>query len=126
LVLIVQRVARFEQQPRCGRVAFALAQPATKRVWPAAGGELNLCEDGRPPLKMCPGQPAVLVPARGHCAGGAAPVDTPELAQAISAALNAGGLSIEQLRDQLQQQGPGASAQTAPDRGVTDATGGRH
>jgi hypothetical protein len=107
-------------------VAFALAQPATKRVWPAAGGELNLCEDGRPPLKMCPGQPAVLVPPQGHCAVGVAPVDTPEVAQAISAALKAGGLSVEQLRDQLQHQGPGASSQTAPGRGMTNATGGRH
>ena len=91
----------FKQQPRCGRVQFALGQPTAKIVFAAFAGQMNVCEDGQPPLRTCPDRPGVLVPATGSCKDGRPPVDTEEVAVAIRAA---GGLTQEQmLRNWLQQ-----------------------
>jgi len=101
---VAQRVVRFTQQSRCGRVRFALAQPASKKVWPAFGGQMNVCEDGQPPLRTCPEHQSVLVPATSVCATGKPPVDTEEVAAAIRAATNAGAITHDQmLRDWFQK-----------------------
>src|ERR1019366_3656262 len=71
--LVAQRVVRFTQQSRCGRVRFALAQPVSKKVWPAFGGQMNVCKDGQPPLRTCPEHQTVLVPATSVCASGKPP-----------------------------------------------------
>ena len=95
--LVAQRIVRFTQQTRCGRVRFALAQPAAKKVWPAFGGQMNVCEDGQPPLRTCPERVGVLVPATSVCAGGKPPVDTEEVAAAIRAATSAGAITHDQM-----------------------------
>ena len=79
------RLQRFEQQARCGRVVFAMWQPSSNKAWPAIGGELNICEDGQPPLRVCKDGPGVLVPSASTCRDQSAPQDTPEVAAAIAA-----------------------------------------
>ena len=95
------RITLFAQQTRCGRVAFVLAQPSSHHAWPTMGGQLNLCEDGLPPWQQCPATPGVLVPPNSTCADHSAPEDTAEVKEAIRAALAAGGLSKEQVRNSL-------------------------
>lgn len=95
--IVAARVVRFTQQARCGRIRFAMGQPLSKKLWPAMGGEMNVCEDGQPPLRVCPERPGVLVPANAVCASGKTPVDTPEVAAAIAAAIKAGDISHDQM-----------------------------
>lgn len=80
------RVVRFRQQAKCGRVAFMVVQPSSHRGWTDLGGQINICEDGGPPWKVCPERPGVLVPPGRQCADGTTGVDTPEVAAAIRAA----------------------------------------
>jgi hypothetical protein len=100
IVIQAMRTVRFVQQPRCGRVVFALAQPSSHRAWPALGAQLNICEDGQPPLRVCTDRPQVLVPPSTTCRDNKRPVDTEEIASAIAAALSAGDLSAAQVRTQ--------------------------
>lgn len=99
--ILAARVLSFKQQPRCGRVQFAFGQPTAKIVFAAFAGQMNVCEDGQPPLRTCPDRPGVLVPASDACKDGRPAVDTEEVAAAIRAA---GGLTQEQmLRTWLHQ-----------------------
>jgi hypothetical protein len=95
--IVAQRILRFTQQARCGRISFALAQLNANRVWPAIGGHMNVCEDGQPPLRTCPEHPGVLVPVTSVCADGKPPVDTAEVAAAIRSDVDAGGVTHEQM-----------------------------
>ena len=98
IVVQAMRMQRFVQQARCGRVVFGMSQPSSHKAWPALGGELNICEDGLPPLRMCKDRPNILVPASSICRDGSAPQDTTEVAAAISDALNRGGLTSDQAK----------------------------
>lgn len=101
--LKVYRVTRFKSQPACGRVSFGLYQASTRTFWGQFGGQLNVCDDGTPPLKVCAGSPELVLADR-LCRDGSHPVDTAEVKQAIEDAKKAGGLSPEQLRDKLRAQ----------------------
>jgi hypothetical protein len=124
IALMAKRVIAFRQQPRCGRVSFVLGQPTAKVVFGSFAGQMNICEDGQPPLRTCADQPGVLVPPTAVCNGGKAPVDTAEVAEAIHAA---GGLTHEQmlrawakqLNDRAQSRAvtASASAVAAPPQG---------
>ncbi|WP_175816904.1 hypothetical protein [Burkholderia diffusa] len=92
VVILARRVAAFKEQSRCGRVAYIVAQPTSHIAWTDMGGELNICDDGNPPLRMCKAQAGKLVLPDSVCPDGAAPVDTPEVSAAISSAISAGGL----------------------------------
>jgi hypothetical protein len=105
-----KRVARFSSQQRCGRVAFAVAQPSSHHVFPQLGGELNLCEDGQPPLRHCADNPGTLVPATAHCRNGAQPVDTEEVAAAIQASVSRGGLLPQEARAKFARQAAAAAS----------------
>ena len=111
LELRAMRLLRFRQQPRCGRVAFGLWQPQTRRVVAAIAGQLNICEDGRPPLQECAANPGTLVPAGAICTdatGQRQPAhDTAEVRQAIQGSVAQGGMSVEQIRATKR---PGAGA----------------
>lgn len=96
LFFVVKRTQRFEKQPKCGRIAFWVVQPASMTVWPQLGGELNICENEDPPLKECKGQG--LVPHTALCANGAQPTDTAEVEKAIKDALSRGGLTHDQVK----------------------------
>ena len=96
LEIRAQLLQRFVQQPNCGRIVFAVAQPASRTIWPQIGGQLNICEDGLPPLRVCPDRPATLVPPDAKCANGRLAQDTPEVAKAIDAALRSGNITSEQ------------------------------
>ncbi|MGR9603124.1 hypothetical protein ACU80P_22085 [Pandoraea sputorum] len=87
VVIFAKRLVKFEQQPQCARVGFAIGQPTSKVFYSDMGGQLNICADGEPPLRMCKSQPTKLVPANASCPDGSMPVDTPEVAAAIAAAL---------------------------------------
>jgi len=93
-----QRVLRFTQQARCGRIVFAITQPSKNIAWIDLGGQLNICEDGTPPWRLCKDKPNVLVPPNGTCADKSEPQDTPEVKAAIEKALANGGLTKEQAR----------------------------
>jgi hypothetical protein len=114
IAIAAWRLARFTQQEHCGRVAYALSQPSTKRVFTAFGGELNICEDGQPPLRECAAHPGVLVPATSRCTDGSAPQDTSEVAQAIRDAIARGGKTREQVREQLVQRAAESKAGSRP------------
>lgn len=103
LSLKVFRVARFKSQPACGRVSFGLYQASTRTFWGQFGGQLNVCEDGTAPLKICSGSSDLVLPDR-PCRDGTHPVDTQEVQQAIDEAIKAGGLSPKQVRDKMRAQ----------------------
>jgi len=112
IVVEATRVVRFASQPNCGRVAYVVAQPSSHKVWSGLGGQLNLCQDGLPPLRQCPGRPATLVPPMRRCSDGTAPEDTPEVAAAIRASIEHGQVTAEEIHRRLH--GP-----------ATPASGGR-
>jgi hypothetical protein len=101
------RVARFTSQPRCGRVGYALFQASSNTYWPQFGGQMNVCDDGTPPLRSCKGS-TTLVPAESQCSDGTFPVDTPEIKAAIAKAVEGGSMTGEQFKAQFKprpQQG---------------------
>ena len=97
IVVQAMRVVRFVQQSRCGRVVFGFSQRLSHKGW--LGGQLNICEDGLPPLRVCADRPTVLVPSASRCRDNSSPVDTAEVAAAIASALANGDLSPEQARE---------------------------
>lgn len=101
LVIEVRRLFRFKQQSRCGRVTFVIRQPSSNTTMPV-GGQMNVCEDGMPPWRACPGV-TELVPPDSRCPDGSASGNTPEVAAAIRDAVNAsGGESPEQVMQKLK------------------------
>lgn len=112
VVIFAKRLVKFEQQPLCARVGFVIGQPTSKVFYSDMGGQLNICADGEPPQRMCKSQPAKLVAANTSCPDGSMPVDTPEVAAAITAALSAGSLSPQQAAKAVRdaQQSPARAA----------------
>ena len=96
------RKLRFKQQPNCGRIAFMVISTGTNTGWPQTGGELNICDNGAPPKRVCASVPNVPLPLSvRRCGDGSEPVDAPEVAAVIQDALAHGGLSREQVRKTL-------------------------
>lgn len=89
ITLLGQRVKRFSQQQRCGRVLFIPYQAASNTAWPQLGGQLNVCEDGLPPWQMCGNDPH-LVPPGHKCKDGTLAHNTQEVEAAIQEAIAAG------------------------------------
>ncbi len=98
--VIAWRIERFTQQAHCGRVGFITFQPSSNTAFPEMGGELNVCEDGMPPLRLCPD--IGLVPYSAKCKDGSAPSETAEVKEAIARALARGGLTREQVQKRTQ------------------------
>ena len=105
LVIEARLVKRFQQQPQCGRVAFFITQPDRHDLWPELGGQLNICEDGTPPLQVCANKPDVLISPSERCFDNTKPQDTLEVKEAIRIALDEGGLNQEQVKNRLHQKG---------------------
>lgn len=110
VVVLARRIVKFKEQPRCGRVAFIVAQPSSNIAWSDMGGELNICDDGNPPLRACKGNPGKLVLADSACADGSSPVDTPEVAAAIKNAAASGGLGPREAARRVRAAATPASA----------------
>lgn len=98
----VFRVARFTQQPSCGRVSFVISQPSSKATFPQLGGDLNICESGMPPWRICKGTQEPLIPPGGTCPDKSTPQDTPEVIAAIQSSLTNGSRTHEEVRKTLQ------------------------
>lgn len=109
------RISRFKQQALCGRVGFTIVQPSSKRSWPELGGQLNICESGTPPWRMCKDKPNVLVPPDQRCPDKSNSVDTPEIAKAIETALASGSLSEDQVRKRFSEAAANQKKQLPPD-----------
>ncbi|HDR9757823.1 TPA: hypothetical protein QDC44_001946 [Burkholderia cepacia ATCC 25416] len=109
VVVLARRVVSFKEQPRCGRVAFIVAQPSSSIAWSDMGGELNICDDGDPPLRICKANPGKLVLGESACADGSPPVDTPEVAAAIKNALAAGGMDPREAARRVRAMATPAS-----------------
>lgn len=107
------RIVRFKSQPACGRVSFGLFQASTHTFWGQFGGQLNVCDDGTPPMKMCAGSPALVLPNR-FCKDGSHPIDSPEILQAIATAVKQGGVTPEQMRDKIRRETATKSAGGKP------------
>lgn len=116
IVIQAMRIVRFEGQAHCGRVVFGFAQPSSHKAWADLGGQLNICEDGQAPLRICGGEPRVLVPANRRCRDKSAPIDTPEVAAAIQAALVGGNITGQQVKERAR------AAQAAEARAAKEAT----
>lgn len=101
IMIQAKRLLRFKQQPRCGRILFSVTQPSSGVVLPI-GGQLNVCEDGSPPLRSCKDRPDRLVLPQERCRDGSEPQDTPEVDKAIKDALANGDLSQKQVEQQLK------------------------
>jgi hypothetical protein len=114
VVIYATRVTMFHQQPHCGRVSFIIGQPGSHIVYRDMAGEFNICDDGDPPLRICTGHPENLVPADSICADMSKPVDTPEVAAAIAAAIAAGGMTPEQAATTVRAAQPPASVGAQP------------
>ena len=97
------RIARFEAQPRCGRVAFGPYQKSSNTFWGQFGGQVNICEDGTPPRRRCNGQ-AGLVPADTQCRDGSYPAETAEIKAAIAKAVADGSLTGGQFKATSEAQ----------------------
>lgn len=106
VVIYATRVAKFQQQPHCGRVSYVIGQPSSHTAYRDMAGQFNMCDDGSPPLRMCAGHPEKLVPYDSICADMTRPVDTPEVAAAIAAALAAGGMTPEQAAKMIRSSQP--------------------
>jgi hypothetical protein len=89
-------VTKFLGQGTCGRVVYGLYQRSTNTFWGQFGGQLNVCANGLPPQRAC--NSGELVNAGELCPDGSLSHDTPEVKQAIAAALAAGGKSVGQMR----------------------------
>lgn len=100
LTVAFVRISRFSSQPRCGRVGYALFQASSNTYWPQFGGQMNVCDDGTPPLRSCKGSTA-LVAAESQCSDGTFPVDTPEIKAAIAKAVEGGSMTGEQFKAQF-------------------------
>lgn len=98
--ILAWRIERFTQQSKCGRIGFIPYQATSNSAFPEMGGELNICEDGMPPLRVCAN--VGLVPYTAKCPDGTAPQDTDEVKAAIAAALSRGGLTQQQVARQIQ------------------------
>jgi hypothetical protein len=117
--IIAARVTKFIQQPHCGRVQFVFGQPRANVIFKSFAGQMNVCEDGQPPLRVCPDRPSVLVPASASCPNGRPPVDTDEVATAIR---DAGGMTQEQMMRSWAHQ-VATHARAASSAGVRPASG---
>ncbi len=106
IVVKAMRLTKFVQQPSCGRIVFMVMQPASKIGWDDLSGQLNICEDGKPPLRMCLSHPGTLYPPNTKCPDGTESTDTPEVAEAIKKALATGGLSHDQVRAKIFRNTP--------------------
>lgn len=100
LSMTAWRLERFSAQRSCGRVAFGVTQG--NQIFSQLGGQLNICEDGRPPWKTCTSSKA-MVPPESKCPDGSAAQDTPEIKAAIDRALASGSLSQEQVKATLKK-----------------------
>jgi hypothetical protein len=98
IMVFAKLITRFKKQPTCGRVAFLVSQPSAHIAWDDLGGQLNICQDGLPPRRMCKSHPGHLYPVGSPCPDGTPPQDTAEVEAAIKHALATGGLSNEQVR----------------------------
>lgn len=105
VMLRIVRIAQFKQQPTCGRVGFFMYQPSSTNRAQVSGAQLNICESGLPPRRVCKDSPAALVPPQQRCRNGGLPIDTAEVAESIKQAVLAGGVSAVAARRQSQQVG---------------------
>lgn len=109
VVLVARRLVKFEQQPQCARVGFVIGQPSARVLYTDMGGQLNICANGEPPQRMCKSHPSKLVAPDTPCPDGSMPVDTPEVAAAIAAALATGSLSPQKAAAAVRESlGPGS------------------
>lgn len=97
------RITRFTSQAHCGRVGYALYQKASNTYWGQFGGQMNICDDGTPPLRQCAGVPGLVAPD-AKCQDGSAPTDTPEVKAAIAGAVAGGSVTVEQFKAQYDAQ----------------------
>lgn len=102
IVVVFKRIIRFHEQNNCGRITMYVAQPSSKTSWLQMGGDLNICEDGLPPLKVCAENPKKLVAPDVNCKGGRSPIDTPEIKAAIANSLKHGGMTEEQAQSKMK------------------------
>lgn len=107
IMVKAERIKYFQQQTHCGRVRFILYQPSSNTAWPELGGQLNICEDGAPPWRICKSNPMRLVLHTERCADGTLPIDTPEVAQSILEAVAAGSMLTPPAP---RRQGSGSTA----------------
>lgn len=114
LMIQARRVLRFKQQSQCGRIVFFIAQPASGTEWKHLGGQLNICEDGTPPWRICKNDPNRLIPPDGSCPDQATPQDTDEVAAAIQAAIDSGSLSQEQVKKTLEESSANSTQRAVP------------
>jgi len=101
VLIQAKRLFRFQQQSRCGRIIFSIVQPSNGAVL-TNGGQLNVCEDGLPPWRICKNNPKILISPQDHCSDNSELQDTPEVEQAIKTALANGDLSQIQVSQQLK------------------------
>lgn len=91
IFVVAERIVRFKNQSRCGRIKFWTEQPSTNSKWEQLGGELNICEDGLPPWGVCSNNQ--MAPMGAKCADGNQPQQTDEVKVAIQAAIDRGGVT---------------------------------
>jgi hypothetical protein len=98
IIIKAFRIQQFKTQANCGRVGFIIMQPSSNIALPELGGQLNICNDGQPPLRECKETPGQLYQPDHKCPNGKPAVDTHEAAEAINQALKSGGLSHQQAK----------------------------
>ena len=99
------RIVHFETQPRCGRVGYGLYQHSSRTFWGQFGGQMNICEDGAPPQRLCKGQPALVAPDT-LCQDGSRPIVVPEVQAAIARAVASGSMTGEPFKAWFEAQHP--------------------
>jgi hypothetical protein len=98
------RVTKMKRQPTCGRVSMI---PIQKNV---ALGQFAigtfLCEDGTPPLMVCPEKKSQLVSPTAQCKNGTSPVFTDEAQVMYDQAIKDGGKTTVEIMKRLKDAEP--------------------
>lgn len=96
------RIARFKQQPKCGRILAVPILSKSRKAIAQMAMQMNICEDGNPPLQTCDNKHLVL--STFKCPGDIEPHPTAEVQLVIDKAIAEGGLSIAQMTEYMKEK----------------------
>ena len=89
----IYRLFRFKQQSQCGRVLVVPVLEKSHKAIRNMALQLNICEDGKPPLQTCNGKDLVFPDYL--CPNGGRPHFTKEVQASVDKAQADGGVDLE-------------------------------
>ncbi len=99
----IYRLLRFKHQSQCGRVLVVPVLANSHKAIRNMAMQLNICEDGKPPLETCNGKDLVF--ADYLCPNGGRPHFTKEVQAAVDKAQAEGGIDLEHAMQEFKENG---------------------